>query len=84
MLSPILPVTDDSVSHQKVLRSLKELRLPGYATLIEEATNRLDLPNESFQLERKGVAQRKKKKDPLLHRCDCPRKACAETELVPL
>jgi len=49
---------DESLSHKKVLRSLKSLRLLGYDILVEETGNRLDLPNELFQLERKGEAQR--------------------------
>ncbi len=51
---------EDSVSHQKLLRSLPKLRVPGYATLVEEKGSRLDLPNEHFAAKRKGAAQRKR------------------------
>lgn len=76
MPSPSLVSTDDSVSHQKVLHSLKRLRLPGYEILVEEATNRLDLPNEMFHLERKGDAQRKRSlcyTDAIVHASRMPR-----------
>jgi hypothetical protein len=60
MLSSSLPPNEESPSHQKVLRSLKGLQLPSYEIMVEETTNRLDLPNEFFQLGRKGKAQRKR------------------------
>ena len=51
---------DNSVSHQKVLRSLKHLRIQGYEMLIEEQGNRLEFPNEYFQQHSKAAGQRKR------------------------
>jgi hypothetical protein len=52
---------EDSALHQKVLQSLKKLKVPGHGTpLVEETGGRLDLPNNNFQLNRKGEAQRKR------------------------
>jgi hypothetical protein len=50
---------EDSVSHRKVLFSLKKLKIPGYDILVEQKGNRLDLPNANFQVNQKGAAQRK-------------------------
>src|SRR5450755_4672604 len=60
MLSSSPHPNEESPSHQKVLRSLKRLQIPSYEILVEETTNRLDLPNEFFHLGRKGDAQRKR------------------------
>lgn len=50
----------ESPLHQRVLRSLKNLSVQGYNILVEERGSRLDLPNEHFQANLKGVAQRKR------------------------
>jgi hypothetical protein len=67
---------EDSVSHRRVLRSLKKLRVTGHETLVEEKGGRLDLPNEYFQKNRKGLAQRKRSLcyiDAIIHAQRVPR-----------
>jgi hypothetical protein len=67
---------EDSVTHRKVLLGLKKLIVPGYEILVEEKRNRLDMPNEHFQVKQKGAAQRKRSLcyiDAILHTERVPR-----------
>lgn len=52
----------ESAAHEKVLNSLKKLKVAGHEVLIEEKGkegSRLYLPNQYFRAEKKAVAQRK-------------------------